>query len=713
MMDGCCGLHLPPPGVVRCVFRTSLLFVLVFLHSSIATAQVDEETRNIETAELSIEAIVGWDSTVDRSTPIPVSFLISNTSNRIIEGRLTLSDPDNGREVDLGEIVVSPGATKRFTSIQALTEWGRCLATLREGEDVLWRRQLVLTTGQEFVPNANFALFIDDGGRELKLPNSPSEKSVANLTGNVIGGERGRPVRCLTAKPWQVPNHPGPLVVIQAMIFPESANVANLNRVQWRSVAKWICQGGVVFVHSESREIIKQLIDSSPLGAEPPVQQGQFAVQRVGLGAIHEYPQPLLASEGSESRGRISEITAKLTKEHISGLVSRGFVHNDRGGRADENRLWVVSFFGIYTLLSGVVALLLFRQSQRRIATYTIFVVVAASILSGLLGARLRHSQGDLHWITVTQAGAGGVVQTGKIVVQSAGSRNTQVAVKGEHSDLQLIGRSWYLDHLNRYYGMESQQRYFAFTWQPNLADEADVYQVNVPTSPWGRRHLIATAYQRDLPRLEFELDYKPGDPQDVNDAEQSQSALPTMPSGLMTLKLVNHLPFDLTECRLVIGVTWRLGGQIELEQANSFQNIQDGQLQQRAEMLQLTEEEAPMIDVYQMHRISKLPAGANFEEEFRTQFIKMNAWDMNESWGSISLILPKISHLGAASAWLIGRVKNSPVLSIDEQRSDFVPQQQLHLFVQEILPEDMPDVSLFMGEKKAEPAEETEQTDP
>ena len=53
---------------------------------------------------------------------------------------------------------------------------------------------------------------------------------------------------------------------------------------------------------------------------------------------------------------------------------------------------------------------------------------------------------------------------------------------------------------------------------------------------------------------------------------------------------------------------------------------------------------------------------------------------------------------MGTASAWIIGRIENSPSMLIDEQRSDFVRQNQLHLFVQEILPMDMPDASVFLG---------------
>ena len=61
-----------------------------------------------------------------------------------------------------------------------------------------------------------------------------------------------------------------------------------------------------------------------------------------------------------------------------------------------------------------------FRKSRRRVATYIGVVVLVTCVLSGLLGAMLRVSHGDLMWATVTQAGTGGVVQVGNIDVQSA-----------------------------------------------------------------------------------------------------------------------------------------------------------------------------------------------------------------------------------------------------------------------------------------------------
>ena len=445
-------------------------------------AQTDKtaEDERLTAPQLVIEATVGWDGTVDQSTPIPVSILISNHSDRIIAGRLALSDPVNmGIRRRWGKLSSAPERRDVSSSIQAMSDWYECSATLSNGEHVLWRRKLALTTGKQFVANVNFALFIDDSGRKLQLPGALSDTTAISAKQSVVAAEQGRPFQCLTVKTWQVPNHPGPLIVAQAMVFPEGAVDTDLNRVQWRAVAEWMCQGGTVFVYSKSREIIDRLKDSAPLREAAPEQSGECVVRRVGLGAMYLYPRPLFTSDGSEIRQQIAETIAKLTKNHISTLVDTGSLHRRRGGRADVNRILVVAFFGLYTILSGVVALLLFRLSRRRIGVYIVVVVVAASVLSGLLGGLLRFSQGDLRWLTVTQAGAGGVVQVGKIDVQSAGGRNTTVAINGGHADLQFIGRA------RRYYSWNRRQTGYApFTWQPNLAtSEDDTYQINVPMS--------------------------------------------------------------------------------------------------------------------------------------------------------------------------------------------------------------------------------------
>ena len=69
---------------------------------------------------------------------------------------------------------------------------------------------------------------------------------------------------------------------------------------------------------------------------------------------------------------------------------------------------------------------------------------------------------------------------------------------------------------------------------------------------------------------------------------------------------------------------------------------------------------------------------------------------------GGISL--PTVDRPGAASAWIVALIEDSPIMRIDEGRSEFVPQADLHLYVQEILPEDMPDPSLFPGSSPIAP---------
>jgi hypothetical protein len=696
----------------RSIVRAVLIAALTITLPSFAIGQIDpadQSEGDIDTAGLVIEAALGWDGTVDQSTPIPVSFLIRNSSDRIIEGHLTLSDSMAGHEVSLGEVIIAPGTARSLASIQDMSNWYECIATLRDGEGVLWRRELALSTGQQFYANVNFALFIDNGGRKLQFPGAVSSTAAIAATDLVVAGKKGRPIQCLTVKPWQMPNHPAPLAVAQAMVFREGMADADLNRVQWRAVAEWICQGGIAFVHNESSEVIERLKQSAPLNNEAAVPSGEFKVRRIGLGAIYEYARPLFASEGTEIRQLIAETIAKLSKHHISTLVDSGHVYRQRGGRADRNRFLVIGFFGVYTLLSGVVALLLFRLSQRRIAAYTIVVVVGASILSGLLGGMLRFSQGDLYLVTVTQAGAGGVVQVAKINLQSAGGRNTQVAINGKYPDLQFVGRE------PNYYPWDRQPTGYApFTWQPNLAiGEEDTYQINVPMTPWGRRRLHATAYNRDLRRMKFELKFEPHNAPSDNAAKTSDNVSePTttagMPAGSFSLKLVNHLPFDVTECWLIIGVTHKLTAQAAATQAVANQTGRYGRYGWQQSGATVSAD--GLIDVYHMQRLQGLSAGATYEKAFEAEFQIIDYdWDMVKSWAHGSLTPPRISRMGTTSAWIVGRIENSPSIVIDEQRSDFVPQNQLHLFIQEILPTDMPDASLFFDAETDEATESIE----
>ncbi len=681
--------RLAPRRFRKAVLRIVPIVLLALVFSDVASAQPDAPPEDIDTAGLVVEAIAGWDGTVDRRTPVPVSFLIRNDTDRIIEGNLWLSDPTRGHEAPLGEIVVAPGTSRRVSSIQALPDWFECFATLREGRQILWRRELPLMTGQDFNAHVNFALLIDNIGRKLQFPGAVTDPVAVATSEIAVAEEQGRPVKCLTVKSWQVPNHPGPLVVAQAMVFPENANVADLNPVQWQAVAEWMCQGGCVFVHNQSQDLIKRLTDSAPLDADAAVSRGQFVVRQRGLGGIYEYQERLFHSEGDETRKLMGETIAKLTKNQTGKFLDSTFFHNQVNGRADWNRLLIAAFFGFYTLFFALAASLLFRLGQRRIGACTMIVVVGTSILAGLLGGYLRFSKGDLRWITVTQAGAGGVVQTGKIEVQSAGGRNTSVAIHGERPGLQLIQGEPRYHPWNR-----RQTDYEPFTWQSNLAEgENDTYHIGVPMTPWGSRRLHVTAFQRGSLPLEFELKFERADPPIRTDGLPVGST--GMPAGVFSLKVVNRLPFDITDCWLVIGVSQKAPEQLVAEPAAPNAN-----LRARAGATKtVTPSASGLIDVYLKRHLQVLSAGAIHEGTFQAQFqVVRNNWELAMQFPNGSVYIPRISRFGTASAWIIGRLEHSPGMAIDEQRSDFVPQEHLHLFVQEIRPQDMADASLFLN---------------
>jgi len=685
----------------RLIGRCSPAACIVLAFAASATAQMDRPEVVVDAPGLVVEATAGWDGTVDASTPIPVSLLFQNHSDRLIRGHVSLSYSEYGPSVPLEEIVLGPNTTRRFSTIQAMPDWHECIATFKDGERILWRRALSLATGKEFDPTFNFALLIDST-RRMDLPGGGPEVAATApiFTSNrrmqfPLVDEKGKPVRCLSVKPWQLPNHFGPLCVAQAMVFPEDLAPADLNRVQWQSVAAWMCRGGTVFVHAKARKLIEQLAASAPLAADPPFEVDGFTVRRIGLGSIHEYAEPLFSPSGKDTKRLIGEITARLGTDRGSVVEQVELRRYQEGQRANLNRIMVIVFFLIYGAFSGFGSLVLFRARRKRVAVYITTVVIGACLLAGLLGGVLRGSRGDLNWVTVTQPGAGGAVVFGRINVQSAGGRDERVAIGGDNPDLQLIdGRRWYN---RRYYGAYNGDHtvgYWPFTWQPNQAKSIeDAYQIGAPITPWGTRELQAMAFQPGLKRMDFELDFEPteSEPQIEEPGSESQPEYeradhepspPRWPNGFFSLKLVSHLPFDLTDGFLIIGVTTA------------------------------SAEIGSPVDVYQVKPLPGIAAGGTYEEVFDAAFSRVdgNSW---RHWQAGQVRAPRLSRLGTASAWFAGHIESSPGMSIDQERSDFEPRQQYHIFFQEILPADMPDPSLFYDNSEtpseAESAEEAD----
>jgi hypothetical protein len=686
-----------PPGAAR------IAGLLLLLLPAVASAQPSAARRDLDTAGLFIEAAAGWDGTVSRSVPVSVSFLIRNDAEQMIEAELFLTNPVSEEELSLGEIVVSAKTARRVTSIHALEEWDECFAELRVGRDVLWRRELALTTGNEFDDASNFALFIDDTGRRLTLPTPPDDTTLYRPE-LLVGGTDGRRAKCLAAKSWQVPNHPAPLSIIQAVIFPEKAPDDLLNEVQWIALAKWMCAGGIIFVHGESEKIITKLIESAPLDVDAVDSSGLFTVRRVGLGGLYLYSQPITASEGAELRSQVATLIARLPKSPIEPLLDSSN-YNYRGSeRADLNRVIVLLFFLSYAVLIGLVSLVLFRLSQRRIAIYAGFVVAVASIVSGVLGGYLRFSRGDLNWTTVTQASAGGLVQFGKIDVRSAGGRNTRVAVAGNEADLQSIPNPqlWYMWNSRRV-------GHPAFTWQADLLPEiADTCQASVPMTPWGRRVLRATAFERGVRPLDFELKLDPL-------TATTDGIGNTVAVGKVSLKVVNNLPFDLTNCTLIIGGT-RQASEYQQALLQRQSSGWQGTVAYNAQGVQV----APtigngLIDVYNRRQIGSFPAGKTTEESYDATFdVAQNDWSQMLQFRGTAISTPKIPYLGGSTAWIIGEISKSSILQIDEQHSDFDEEDgPVHLFLQEIQPGDLIDATAFLrppppaADNSAQPATE------
>lgn len=683
---------------MECLTRLMIAVILVCTSATLTAAspirpqRSAEIRKDVDTPGLVIEAEAGWDGIVDRTKPVSVSFLLSNFSDQLIEGRLRLTDPMMGEYADLGEIVLGPQSTRRFSAIRAMSEWYECYASIDVGGKVIWRRELQVQTGSEF-DDSNFVMFVDDSGRRPPLPGAITRGSTATSRPDLVAPLAGRPVRCLTAKSWQLPDHPGPLVGIQAIIFHEETKPSDLNRTQWRAVADWICQGGAAFVHSGSTKISDGLIAASPLTHEAPVDLDGFNASRMGLGAIYEYEEPLFSSSATDTRQQLVTTVAGLPRNHISTDADAVRVYRSDETRANMNRFYVIGFFGIYTLFCGVVSIFLFRMSRRRILIYTVTVVVGASILSGLLGGMLRLSRGDLKWGSVTKVGAGGLTQVGFIDVQSAGSRNNRVRVAGEHADLQFARHGQ-----SPYRWGRSNDGIGPFTWRPSLSAEDDTYEVNVPITPWGERRLYTSAFRRDAQRMKFTLSFEPS-PSHAGSIPTTPDGVPQvtpMPRGQFSLEVQNNLPFDIADYWLVVGASVRAGADVSASSRMQFDRFG------RYLGQQIRTPTDGMIDIYHTQYLSTLPRGQNYSTKFEATFDRATNMDFSLTTVGGRVPLPRLQQMGKVAAWLVCRVPQSPVIEIDAERTEFVPRDELHLVIQEIRPEDMSAAALLISEQPA-----------
>ena len=152
-------------------------------------------------------------------------------------------------------------------------------------------------------------------------------------------------------------------------------------------------------------------------------------------------------------------------------------------------------------------------------------------------------------------------------------------------------------------------------------------------------------------------------------------------------MTVTNRLPFELTECLVVIGstdVNLVAGQAIEAydPRTRSFR-IQNGSVP--GELLPTTA----------FARIPNLPAAQTLS--YIPLPVTRERDDSQSEWGRAAVgydnpsLRPRVPYRGGTSIWIVAKISRSSILSIDEQRSDFESSQELHLFIQEIVPEDLP----------------------
>ena len=669
----------------QCVIAMAAFLLPLFARTSV---RAQEESTDLDTPGLVIEATLGWDGHVERSAPVPVSFLIKNFSERPIEGRIVLQDLQRAGRADLGEVFIGAGATRRFTSIQSMSGWFSCSATLQNENKIFWRRDLQFAT--RGLSDAAFVLFVDQNGRKLPLVNPVPGAGVSEQDysyGVQIAKAAGREVECLAVSPWQMPNHCGPLVIAQSIVFAEDAGIKSLGTAQWQAIMTWVTQGGHLFVHEKSNEIIDRLNSLAPFAFDPPIAKDEFSIRRIGLGAVCEYRSSLFGADEKQQqenlrlskslRDEIAAFSAVLPSHRINGVIDRARIYESDIGRQQKNSVLVAAFFGLYTLFSGA-TLLFFRRSRRWVTIYTVAVVGVACVCSTLVGGVLRFSRGDASWVTVTHAGAGGAVQAGKVEVRSAGARNTKLAVAGLNPDLQQVSE---IEHRNYYYynsGLNPE--YSRFTWQPNRAKGIDgalnAYQIFVSMTPWSSRNLFATDNVPEMGAIDFKLSFKPDNANVINNTRETMIA-----SGQYHLQLKNTLDVNLFTVWVIIccGVEDKNGNGGEYYATVSLQDVLAGET--RSNPIEVT--------------------------------MDQDRWGNNtrRNWKRGSLTVPTVSKIGETNAWLVAKLKQSPGLSIRKDLSDFDLNEELHLFVQEIRPEDL-SVDGLLIPPAAQAANETDSTE-
>lgn len=477
----------------------------------VAHAQITATTASSDYPGLDIQAVLGWDGFIDARTPTSISFLISNNSQDVLEGTLVLREPNSLRTLVLENLTVGPGSKRQFGSVIRLTDWEQCEASWEGARGVLWTRQVSLIGLRQYAADKAALLYVEEGGRSLKF-STPEGLPVTNgtLPGDFVPpGPFGQQVTPLSIPPWQLPVHPGPLTVLRGLVLADTLKPESLNDAQWNALGRWICMGGLVFVSQNSARLSDRLLQACPLRADGPPDDSPRT--SIGAGCLYRLPGP----EGTDNEQQMRQVAEIVSLEpgRVLPEACRSLELEEWAAPASEVTLVrVMSVLLIYAALSSL-TLLMFRGSRRWILIWTTGVVAIASIGAIAAGVSVRLSRGDMACTVFSEPGAGGLVETAVVKLNSAGGSSFRTALIGETPDIQ-INHDEPDRRYNYYYRNpgESQLRTWpAFSLTPNLTpDKPGRCTVAVPISPWGERHLRAVDFRRMTSPLQIRLDYLP-----------------------------------------------------------------------------------------------------------------------------------------------------------------------------------------------------------
>ena len=469
-------------------------------------AQMQRNEDQPDYPGLDIQMTIGWDGRVDPDCPLPISLLVTNQSAELLEGELLLENPDTGEVIRAGQIAAGPRAVRKFSTIQALRTWFTIVARFTDGETVFWERTLPVSGVGGFSERQSYLFFVDDGGRALNLagsipePRTDPQESPAAATpelprGSFDSGQPGqRPVVPVAIRTWEFPRHHGPLTAGQGMVFDNEASADLLDQQQWGVVGRWLATGGIVFLPAEVDELRQAVVDQLPFAA----LSGPAGRLLVGAGEIRFYDGSLFDPGGNHAAADIArQLSAsargQLYQQQVSNRVQLGVTP-----RSAASLQKILFLFTSYLFATGLI-LFLGRRSAGFLSKYLATVILLTSVLAAGVGLSITASEGDLYWESISEIGAGGLVQVAGVQVTSAGGSQFQLQMGGPLVDLQVAEdvrrRTAFLGARPVVQRRQSSQPPFAISQSLLSVDQTDSMRVRVPVTPWNSRELTAQAF--------------------------------------------------------------------------------------------------------------------------------------------------------------------------------------------------------------------------